>query len=182
MRHIKSVITGLVLASITGVLAGGCTMPAPNDAEIGCAYNGNSSHLCPNYDAGVAPVVEAGMAPPSTDSGSAAASDGAMPEGGGGGAAEAGPVSSGLGTSCATSASACTGLPASYCLVSPTGGFSSFCTIAHCTEAECGSSYVCCDCSMSPISLVNTFPPGICVLPKTAAALPSYGCTCLPQQ
>jgi hypothetical protein len=28
---------------------------------------------------------------------------------------------------------------------------------------------------------VNTFPPGICVLPTTAAALPSYGCTCLPQ-
>ncbi len=165
MRPIQSVISvvapACALALLGIVLGAGCEMPSPIDAEIGCAYSPQSSRLCPGYDAAT-PVVEAGKPPP--------LADGEMPEGGG--------ATSGLGMACNTSAD-CASFGADYCLVSPNGGFSSFCTYTHCTVDVCGTEYGCCDCSASPIALVNTYPPGICVQPTTAAALPSYGCTCL---
>jgi hypothetical protein len=160
-------------ALCASLLAAGCGIPGPNDAEIGCAYDPQSSPLCVGYDAG-SPATDASEARPGAD---ARPSDAAPPEGGGEGE---GGAAAGIGASCSSS-SDCASLAADYCLVSPTGTFPSFCTYTHCTEAQCGSGYACCDCTMSPISLVNTFPPGICVLPMTAAALPSYGCTCMPQ-
>ncbi|MGO8995025.1 MAG: hypothetical protein ACLQVI_17050 [Polyangiaceae bacterium] len=166
MRPAHSVITAFVSACAVCILGAGCTIPTPNNAEIGCTYNQQSSTACPGYDAAV-PLVDSG---PASDAGM---SDGAAPEGGG----EAGGAVSGLGTSCVSSAD-CASFEANYCLVSPNGGFPSFCTYTHCTVAICGASYGCCDCSASPLSEVNTYPPGVCVLPTTAAALPSYGCTC----
>jgi hypothetical protein len=165
MRFVLSPFLAAIGAA--SMFGAGCSLPEPNDAEIGCAYDAQSSPQCPGYDAGVAPAPQ--------DSGSNVAPDGATA--GEGGASDAG---SGLGTSC-TSTASCAGLAADYCLVSPSGTFPSFCTFTRCTAGACGSDYACCDCSASPVSLVNVFPPGICVLPMTAAALPSYGCTCLPQ-
>jgi hypothetical protein len=142
-----------------------CTMPVPNDAEIGCAYDPQSSPKCPGFDAGAHLSDASSPVEASSDAGSsdAVAADGA--------------VSSGLGNAC-SGPSDCAAQSASYCLVSPSGTFASFCTLTHCTTAACGASYVCCDCTMSPLSQVNTFPPGVCVLPMTAKALPAYGCTC----
>jgi hypothetical protein len=171
MRHARYFAFVFAAFAAVSLLEAGCSIPGPNDAEIGCAYDPQSSPLCPGYEAG-SPTTDASAIRSAGDAQSDAAAVEAGAEGEGGAA--------GLGTSC-NGSSDCAGLTADYCLVSPTGTFPSFCTYTHCTEAECGSGYACCDCTMSPISLVNTFPPGICVLPMTAAALPSYGCTCLPQ-
>jgi hypothetical protein len=168
MRRTHSVLS-VFMAAICGAAfgVGGCDMPAPNDAEIGCAYDARSSPSCPGVDAG---SVSADASGDSNALEAAPVEEGSAGEGG----------ASGLGNSC-TGQADCAGLSTDYCLVSPTGAFSSFCTYTHCTEAACGTSYVCCDCTKSPVSLVNAFPAGICVLPVTAAALPSYGCTCMPQ-
>jgi hypothetical protein len=147
-----------VAASLGALCA--CAMPEPSDAEIGCAYDAQSSATCPGYEAGGHTLAE-----PSAPADGGAA--GAMSDGG----------ASGLGQVCMGQAD-CSNLSADYCLVSPNGGFKSFCTITHCSAAECGSGYTCCDCTKSSVSLVNTFPPGICVLPMTASALPALGCTC----
>jgi hypothetical protein len=170
MRRIHPVISAVAAACALCALGAGCDMPTPRDAEIGCAYSAQSSRLCPGYDAAV-PVSDSGKR---SSLGDDEASEGAASEEGGG----EGGVVSGLGAPCTSSAD-CASFGADYCLVSPTGGFASFCTYTHCTVTVCGESYGCCDCSASPISLVNTFPPGVCVLPMTAAALPSYGCTCI---
>ncbi len=146
------------LAATTVVCA--CGMPAPNDAEIGCAYDPQSSPACVGYEAGSHSPADASKA-----------QEGGEADGG----AEAG--ASGLGQAC-TGPADCAGLTADYCLVSPNGGFKSFCTFTHCTASECGVGYTCCDCTKSSVSLVNAFPPGICVLPMTASALPAFGCTC----
>jgi hypothetical protein len=164
MLRIRFIISALVATGAFCVLATGCELPTPTDAEIGCAYSAQSSPLCP-HEAGV-PGADSGR-PAAADAG---ASDGQVAEGGGG--------VSGLGTSCTSSAD-CTAFGADYCLISPNGGFAAFCTYTQCTVAMCGTSYGCCDCSQSPISLVNTYPAGICVPPTLASALPSYGCTCL---
>jgi hypothetical protein len=167
-----SLATVAVVLCVAFVSTVGCTIPGPNDAEIGCAYDRQSSPLCPGYEAGRPSGGDASG--PQREAGPDLA-DGSMP-------AEAGDaaVSSGLGSPC-TGPTDCAAFAADYCLVSPTGTFPSFCTYTHCTEAECGTDHVCCDCTMSPVSAVKTFPPGICVLPMTASALPSYGCTCMPQ-
>jgi hypothetical protein len=172
MRRTRRVLSFALAAASCVHL--GCTMPSPNDAEIGCTFDAQSSPQCPGYDAGGAAAPAGSDAADATDSAEAAVmGDGES------GAGEAS-VASGLGGSCASSTS-CAGQPADYCLVSPTGSFPSFCTLTHCTAAECGSSYTCCDCTASALPQLTAFPPGICVLPMTAAALPSYGCTCLPQ-
>jgi hypothetical protein len=161
-------------ACTLAVVLAGCSIPGPNDAEIGCAYDPQSSPLCPGYDAGASSTDAASPASRS-DAGSAdSAPPDASPDGAQGGGA------SGLGSAC-NAPTDCSGFEADYCLVSPTGGFPSFCTFTHCTESVCGSSYACCDCTASPIAQISAFPPGVCVLPMTAAALPSYGCTCMPQ-
>jgi hypothetical protein len=168
MRCTHSVLC-VSMAAVCGAAfgIGGCTMPVPNDAEIGCAYDAQSSPSCPRPNGGSVPRDASGQ---SDALEAASVEEGSAGEGG----------ASGLGTSCVGQAD-CASLPANYCLISPTGSFPSFCTYQHCTAAACGRSYVCCDCTMSPVSLVSAFPPGICVLPMTAAALPSYGCTCMPQ-
>lgn len=135
-----------------------CGMPTPNDAAIGCAYDPQSSPACVGYEAGAPSMTEGGPA----EAGESGAESGA----------------SGLGEPCTTSTD-CSGLAADYCLVSPNAGFESFCTFTHCTASECGSDHACCDCSKSSVSLVSAFPPGVCVLPMTAAALPALGCTCV---
>jgi hypothetical protein len=173
MRHSRiALLLSRAIACTLVIAAAGCDIPGPNDAEIGCAYNPQSSPLCPGYEAGTPSTDAASMASRSD----AGAGDGASPDASG--AEEAG--TSGLGGAC-TASPDCAGFEADYCLISPTGGFPSFCTYTHCTESVCGSGYACCDCTASPITQVNTFPPGVCVLPMTAAALPSYGCTCMPQ-
>jgi hypothetical protein len=146
-------------------------MPEPNDADIGCAYDHQSSPACPGYDAGAHVSAEASAPSHGAEGGEAG-------EGGeGGGMGEGGGGASGLGQAC-TGQADCSGLSADYCLVSPNGGFKSFCTFRSCTAAVCGSAYKCCDCTKSSVSLVNMFPAGICVLPMTASALPAFGCTC----
>ena len=150
-----------IAIAIAGPL-GACAMPAPNDAEIGCAYDPQSSATCPGYEAGARPGAEASAPAEAGEAG-----DGGTTDGG----------ASGLGQAC-TGQADCSGLTADYCLVSPNGGFKSFCTFTSCTAAACGTGYECCDCTKSSVSLVNMFPPGICVLPMTASALPAFGCTC----
>jgi hypothetical protein len=151
---------GALVALAAVALVCACSMPAPNDAEIGCAYDPQSSPACAGYEAGAHLPVDASKSP-----------EGGVADG------EADAGASGLGQACTGSAD-CAGVTADYCLVSPNGGFKSFCTITHCSATECGSGYTCCDCTKSSVSLVNTFPPGICVLPMTASALPALGCTC----
>jgi hypothetical protein len=166
MRLAPSVIrrtVSAVCAAAAIAAACACSMPMPSDAEIGCAFDAQSSPACVGYDAG---------AHTSTD-----ASPSAAPSDGGDAGKTAGDGGTGLGESC-TGPADCSGLTADYCLVSPNGGFKSFCTLTHCTATECGANYKCCDCTKSSVSLVNGFPPGICVLPMTAMALPAFGCTC----
>ena len=162
MLRVRSLISAAAAAIALYVLSAGCTMPTPGNAEIGCAYDPQSSPLCPGYDAGLRAVVDSG--PP------VVAEDDGASEGGGG--------ASGLGMACTSSAD-CASFGSDYCLIAPNGGFASFCTYTHCTVNICGTSYGCCDCSQSPIALVNTYPPAICVPPALSSVLPSYGCTCL---
>lgn len=165
MRGPSSWIGALALsAAVFGVVVAACTMPRPNDAEIGCAFDAESSQACPGY---VTPGLDSGVPPgPAGDAGADA-------EGG----AEAG-KDTGLGAPC-TGAQDCASHEANYCLISPNNSFTPFCTLTGCTAKACGASYVCCNCKASPVPQLVAFPANICVLPKLGAALPTFGCTCM---
>jgi hypothetical protein len=145
--------------SLLGVVVG-CSFPRPDDAQIGCTYDAQSSSVCPGYVMPPKKVMEAGVAAEAS--------------------VDAADAATGLGDAC-VGPNDCAPFLADYCLMSPAGSFPSFCTITGCTPMACGNRFVCCDCKASFVSQLQAFPANVCVTPTIAAALPDFGCTCLSQ-